>query len=298
MQSRGCGAHNINSCPPNHPLAGLLVVRGALPPAQQRGLVADAFTHFNEPPNHTTHIRAYPSGLPGIWAAAQAGLRLQQPASGSSAADGMKADGNDGSGSSGSGSSGSAGTSIWGPGGSGPTAESLLRKLRWATLGPPYDWTQRRYLREAPHTPLPGELRELAIALARMAEQLLADGGSRAASTRCNTTNTLADSSAAAVGREQPLAQQQGCCQRPAAPYSPDAAIVNFYYEGKLGAGGGRLDRPGMRLCCPSDRWQLLASPGFARSPAAPSLPAHLTWPLASQLNPQLYPLPHSQATH
>ncbi len=222
-------------------------MRGALAPEQQRQLVVAALTRFNEPPNHTTHIRAYPAGLPGIWAAAQAGLRLQQPAGGSApaAADGSSDGGSkeSSSGSSGADDASSSDVgSIWGAGGSGPTAVSLLRKLRWATLGPPYDWTRRLYLRDAPHMPLPPKLRQLAVALAGTADQLLLRGCGGGASTACNATNC------AAVGEEaqqqqqneqqqqnqqQQNEQQQCGCQRPAVPYSPDAALVNYYYEGK-----------------------------------------------------------------
>lgn len=192
--------------------AGLLVVRGALEPALQRQLVMDAFTRFCEPPNHTNHTKAYPGGLPGIWIAAQQGLRLQQVAAQpkeleqahqeqeqqqqevapavtrtepQSVAPAAPAAG------------------VWGPGGSGPTAESLLVRLRWATLGPPYDWTQRTYRQDVQHVPLPAPLHQLAASLADLAAQLLGEGG-----------------------------DQQGLLAQ-ARPYCPDAALVNFYYEGK-----------------------------------------------------------------
>lgn len=225
------------------------MVRGALPPEQQRQLVVAALTQFNEPPNHTTHIRAHPAGLPGIWAAAQAGLRLQQPADGTATAAPEASSSSSSSnecgegGGSGSETAGSSAASIWGPDGSGPTAERLLRKLRWATLGPPYDWTRRLYLRDVPHMPLPPQLRQLAVALAGMAEQLLLQGRDSCSTAVCNATNCPAAGAAAGrLGGEAPQQEQQQqeeeqqCgCQRLATPYSPDAALVNFYYEGKRG---------------------------------------------------------------
>lgn len=258
------------------------MVRGALPPEQQRQLVVAALTQFNEPPNHTTHIRAYPAGLPGIWAAAQAGLRLQQPAGGAAPAGSSDA--------SSSGGGGDNAASIWGPGGNGPTAESLLRKLRWATLGPPYDWTRRLYLRDAPHMPLPPELRQLAVALAGRAEQLLLQDCSCGTSTVCNATNCAAVGSLkAGQGDQQQQAQrqdeqeqqqdeqQQHCgCQRPTTPYSPDAALVNFYYEGQEGRLG--LCFPRQSCVCmhhtymPAPRAPGLEQPTYALVPTCPPL--------------------------
>ena len=191
--------------------AGLLVVRGALPPALQRQLVVDALTLFPEPPNHTNHLKAYPGGLPGIWKAAQQGLRLQhasqqqQQPVGAGAAPGAAPASAAGRAAVPGGPrlpavASSSSDEVWGAEGSGPTAASLLRRLRWATLGPPYDWTQRLYLRNVPHMPLPAPLRQLAVALADLAAHLLDGGGGG--------------------GSEE----QQGYC--------PDAALLNYYHEG------------------------------------------------------------------
>ena len=43
----------------------------------------------------------------------------------------------------------------WGADGGGLAARQLLRKLRWATVGPRYDWTARKYDLSGPHRPLP-----------------------------------------------------------------------------------------------------------------------------------------------
>lgn len=225
-----------------HP--GLLLVRCAVPPKLQRELVVEAFTRFCEPPNHTNHIRAYPEGLPGIWHAAQQGLRLQQQQqpqqtqqtgeaageaarstagrdAGSSHSSGFASSGSDSGSncSNASGSSASPGVAagLWGPEGSGPLAESLLQKLRWATLGPPYDWTQRRYLQGVPHMPLPAQLHQLAVALAGLAATLPA-GTSSGADDAGAVRSTAA--AAAAIGSGQ------------APAFCPDAALVNYYVEG------------------------------------------------------------------
>ena len=47
----------------------------------------------------------------------------------------------------------------------GPSAQKLLQKLRWCTLGPQFNWTERVYDWHAPYTPLPTELRDLAVSL-------------------------------------------------------------------------------------------------------------------------------------
>jgi alkylated DNA repair protein alkB family protein 1 len=100
-----------------------------------------------------------------------------------------------------------AAAGLWGVGGSGPTAVSLLRRLRWATLGPPYDWTQRVYLRDVPHMPLPPLLHQLASMLAGFAAQHAQHSG-----------------------------QQQGDAANPPPPFCPDAALVNYYYLGGVGS--------------------------------------------------------------
>ena len=84
---------------------------------------------------------------------------------------------------------------LWGASQSDPHSAKLLRKLRWACVGPAYDWTSRLYLHGDPHLPLPADLVDLALQHA-------------AAAT-------------AAVG-----------CQAPVEPFKPDAALVNYYRPG------------------------------------------------------------------
>lgn len=213
---------------------GLLLVRGALPPELQRRLVVEALTRYIEPPAHTTLMRAHQEGLPGIWAAAQQGLRLQP----------QRQAGSDAPASSANGGSQHANSSIWGPGGSGPTAQSLLRRVRWATLGPPYDWTRRVYLRGAPHVPLPPDLRQLALALAALAAQLLPAGeapsqggaaGGGAANGGAVAAVGVAEAAAGAAEAAAGPPEAAAAVRAASLPrFNPDAALVNFFYEGAV----------------------------------------------------------------
>ena len=63
----------------------------------------------------------------------------------------------------------------WVSRGDGPTAQKLLMKLRWCTLGPQFDWTARVYDREHPYRPLPAQLHALACRLALSAAKFLPD---------------------------------------------------------------------------------------------------------------------------
>ena len=212
-------AYAFPACP------GLLLVRNALSSEQQRSLTVDALTLFPEPPAHTNHTRAL-GALPGLWAAAQASLRLQQerrPAAAAAAVNcgpehQLEQDyDRECSDSSGGGSSSCA---VWAADGTDPPATTLLRKLRWATLGPPYDWTAREYLRHEAHRPLPAQLQALAVELAALAERLL--GCDADAKQECE--------------EEEQQQQQQVPAPRPAF----DAALVNYYPEGSTL--GGHID--------------------------------------------------------
>ena len=107
-----------------------------------------------------------------------------------------------------------AAANVWGPsgGGAGPggaqpqPAPRLLRKLRWAALGPPYDWTRRAYCWDAQYLPLPQYLADLAVQLAA-AVQGLGSGGSSSAGGGASGA-------------------QHG------SPFRPNAALVNYYCQG------------------------------------------------------------------
>ncbi|KAK9805817.1 hypothetical protein WJX73_003125 [Symbiochloris irregularis] len=86
------------------------------------------------------------------------------------------------------------------------SARQLLRKLRWATLGAPYDWTARTYDHSAQQRPIPAVLHAIATRLMSMVAQLHHDGSAESAM----------------------------------APFVADAAIVNYY--GKSDTLGGHRD--------------------------------------------------------
>ncbi|GLI61765.1 hypothetical protein VaNZ11_004234 [Volvox africanus] len=98
----------------------------------------------------------------------------------------------------------------WSIDGRGPPAEKLLRKLRWATLGPQFNWSQRQYDFVGVHRQLPSSLEGLAIQLAAVVENLQVAG----------------------LKVLPPAAASGG--------YKPDAAIVNYYQQGDVL--GGHLD--------------------------------------------------------
>ncbi|PNH06299.1 Alpha-ketoglutarate-dependent dioxygenase alkB [Tetrabaena socialis] len=134
----------------------------------------------------------------------------------------------------------------WSAEGPGPTAEQLLRKLRWATLGPQFDWSRRQYDMAAEHRPLPASLAQLATQLVAAVEALQHAG--------------LGVLPIGASGR--------------AAAYQPDAAIVNYYQPGD--ALGGHLDdverdlsQPIVSASLGADALFLMGGPSRAQAPTA-----------------------------
>lgn len=156
---------------PSHP--GLAIFPDALPATLQLALMSAALKIWPEPPTRTNHTAAHGNTLRGLFAAAQAGLKLEQSNSGMGVATDV--------------------ASAWrADGGSGLCARLLLRRLRWASLGPPYNWSTRMYEPDVPHAPLPPELSELGIVFAAAA------------------------------------AQASGTALPPA--YAPEVALVNYYH--------------------------------------------------------------------
>lgn len=94
--------------------------------------------------------------------------------------------------------------------GVGPPARQLLHKLRWATLGPQFNWTERQYDFSVQYRPLPATLASLARQMAAAVDSLQAAG-------------------------LQVLPQGSSRSH-----YEPDAAIINYYQEGDVL--GGHLD--------------------------------------------------------
>ena len=130
-----------------HP--GAVFVPRALSPEEQRAWVATAVTESCEPPARTNHDAAY-GAVSSLWREAHSrpARYLNIPDVDEDAADDSNVGKNAG----------------WAhlspePTGGAPlctlAATRLLLKLRWATIGPPYDWTSRQYDMDAACVPVP-----------------------------------------------------------------------------------------------------------------------------------------------
>lgn len=96
---------------------------------------------------------------------------------------------------------------LWDAAQASTESATFLRKLRWACVGPAYDWTARVYQHDAPHLPLPEDL--------------------------VNIACTFAAAAHAALGTTQHASG--------APRYQPDAALINYYRPGDT-LGGHRDD--------------------------------------------------------
>lgn len=105
--------------------------------------------------------------------------------------------------------------------GRGVAARKLLRKLRWATLGPPFDWTRRVYRHDVQYSPLPQYLADLAVQLARAVSLV---------GLEAKETTDLG-------GYSSRVASADGASFR---SFQPDVALVNYYHEGDTL--GGHVD--------------------------------------------------------
>jgi alkylated DNA repair protein alkB family protein 1 len=159
------GVTEYFTMPETHP--GCVLVPNALDLDAQREWLRAAATTMHEPPARTNHGAARGS-FSGLWDAAATGdrwLRDREAREGRS-----------------EGIEGSAGmekeTDAWETLDPPPTkgdprcatsASHLLRKLRWATVGAPYDWTARRYDLSAPRRDAPDFVLTRCRELARLA---------------------------------------------------------------------------------------------------------------------------------
>jgi DNA alkylation damage repair protein AlkB len=91
----------------------------------------------------------------------------------------------------------------WVQDGEGTPAATLLRKLRWSSIGLIYDWTRRIYVSKWGFVPLPEELATLAKKLVHLASLTSSD------------SQNLIEKTAT-----------------PAPIFTPDAALINYYHEG------------------------------------------------------------------
>ena len=212
-----------------HP--GFHVLPGAVPPAAAARLLGAALAEWPEPPARSNHHARYGAALSGLWAAAQRGRRLVPAGAADGSAPGFAW-------------SAAAEPEAEAEAEGGVAAGRLLRKLRWVTLGPHFDWTRRRY--QAPHgagaepfAALPAELAALG---AGAVERVRAAGGH--------------------LGLEG------------AAPFVPDAALVNYYGIGDTLGGHcddaeHDLDQPIVTVSLGWDAVFLLGGATRAVAPAA-----------------------------
>ena len=267
-----------------HP--GLVVFPAALPGGQQAALLEAALLSWPDPPARSNHAAAFPRGLPRLLAAAAAGLRsAEAPRKAASGGGGGGAYGGGGGGgggeraasearaaagesavaAGGGGGEGLAHTwgAAWAAGGAGPPAEELLRRLRWVTLGPAFDWGARAYEPRRPHTPLPPELRTLGVAFEAAARAALAAGGGGDGNSGGgdSSSSSNGDSSSgggggdgssggngdSSSGSSNSSSGGGGCGG--ARPFAPDAALVNYYRPGDTL--GGHVDNAEADMAAP-----------------------------------------------
>lgn len=117
-----------------HP--GLYLIRHAMPDTLADRLAEDCFTTLLRPPATTNFNKSHGIQVSGLWEAVEKGLRLSTPVDLSQSQDAAR-------------------VSTWDAHADGPSATEFLQNLRWTSIGPVYDWTQRRYRKEDDYIPLP-----------------------------------------------------------------------------------------------------------------------------------------------
>jgi len=138
-------------------------------------------------------------------------------------------------------------SSCWSTDPVGPSAASLLEKLRWVALGPQFNWSTRQYENEPGVKPLPSELVTLARQAVQACEELhlVTD----------NKTEPLSGADVVGLQTKHDCAATASCCSDDRAKlcsvnmassnneecgaadedhvlYEPNTALVNFYREG------------------------------------------------------------------
>lgn len=144
----------------------------------------------------------------------------------------------------------------------GPSAASLLQKLRWVALGPQFNWSTRQYEDEPGVKPLPPQLARVAQQVVKACEELLP------ASESCQD-EPIRDAKEVHIGQDH-HDDASGCpdqaedCSTKASrhdrmstevgahgcvAYKPNTALVNFYREGDTL--GGHKDDAELHDTCP-----------------------------------------------
>lgn len=139
-----------------HP--GFYLIREALDSAAQRRLAVDALTRFPAFPATTNLDATIGCSPPGLFQASLHGLYLQEERIETAIRENCGDTMNEGP-------DAACSQPWWHARSAGPSAVELLRRLRWASLGPPFDWTKRVYVGDAPFFGLPLYLRDIAAGL-------------------------------------------------------------------------------------------------------------------------------------
>ena len=125
----------------------------------------------------------------------------------------------------------------------GPSAKSLLHKLRWVALGPQFNWSTRHYEQEPGVQPLSPQLVSLAqhVVKACQEDHVYQESGFAPSprdegNMQANSPQHACHSVLCGVGDQCPK-------------YEPDTALVNFYREGDTL--GGHKDDAELHADCP-----------------------------------------------
>ena len=145
---------------------GCVVFPGALDVATQRKWLVDAVTRLCEPPAATNHDAEH-GKIRGLWDAATSGepqwlepVDAEVETERDNVRDEADARGRDANIEKKKNTPSRRWTASRPANASDRTsAVSLLRRLRWATLGPPYDWTNRTYARDEPCDDVPEDIK-------------------------------------------------------------------------------------------------------------------------------------------
>lgn len=129
----------------------------------------------------------------------------------------------------------------------GPSAKSLLHKLRWVALGPQFNWSTRQYEQEPGVQPLPPQLVSLAQHVVKACrEDHVHQQEHGFAHSPGDDVSMQAGSPQHACDRTAwvPCGVGDQCPQ-----YEPDTALVNFYRDGDTL--GGHKDDAELQADCP-----------------------------------------------
>lgn len=111
-----------------HP--GFYIIRRAIPESLIGRMARECFTTLVQPPGTTNFNKSHRVKLARVWEAAQEDMNL------------VEKDDTDC-------------VTEWSRNGTGPSAQYFLNNMRWASIGPVYDWTSRRYRVDDDYIPLP-----------------------------------------------------------------------------------------------------------------------------------------------